>query len=250
MRRKSALKVVSAVCVLALVVNVCIVHSAVSDVRPGKTARAARQYNVAIDAGHQKKQNLSMERIGPNTRRTKYKMAGGATGVSTHQQEYALNLKISKLLQADLEKRGYKVYMVRNRNDVNIGCKARALKINKSGADICIRIHADSYGSSAHGASALYKPRKNSYYSTKDVKNGKRLSSCVLNSMCRKTGAYNRGLFTRNDLTGNNWSKIPVTLVEVGFLSNPGEDRKMNTKKYQQKISTGIANGIDKYFRK
>ena len=52
----------------------------------------------------------------------------------------------------------------------------------------------------------------------------------------------------RDDLTGTNWSKIPVTLIEMGFLSNPAEDKKMQTSAMQKKMVSGIAEGIDAYF--
>ena len=55
-------------------------------------------------------------------------------------------------------------------------------------------------------------------------------------------------MVARDDLTGTNWSKIPVTLIEMGFMSNPSEDRKMQNSKFQVKMARGIANGIDSYF--
>ena len=77
---------------------------------------------------------------------------------------------------------------------------------------------------------------------------GKKLSKCVLNNMCDDAGTYNRGLFVRNDLTGNNWATMPVTLIEVGFMTNPTEDRLLNKKSYQKKLAKGIVAGIDEYF--
>ena len=66
--------------------------------------------------------------------------------------------------------------------------------------------------------------------------------------MCKETGAGNRGIIVRNDLTGTNWSKIPVTLIEMGFMSNKNEDIKMQEKAYQQKLAAGMAKGIDSYY--
>ncbi|MFR2594826.1 MAG: N-acetylmuramoyl-L-alanine amidase family protein [Butyribacter sp.] len=56
-------------------------------------------------------------------------------------------------------------------------------------------------------------------------------------------------MVARDDLTGTNWSKIPVSLIEMGFLSNPSEDRKMQKSNFQTKMAKGIADGIDAYFK-
>ena len=57
-----------------------------------------------------------------------------------------------------------------------------------------------------------------------------------------------RGCIIRDDLTGTNWSEIPVTLIEMGFMSNSAEDRKMQKKTFQNKMAKGMADGIDSYF--
>lgn len=203
---------------------------------------------IAIDAGHQQRGDNSTEPVGPGSSEKKAKVAGGATGVATGTPEYKLTLKVAKRLKRELEARGYGVYMVRSKNNVNISNKKRAQMANKSGADIYIRLHADaSSSSSVVGASALYPSVSNPYVKSLS-KPSKKLSRCILNAYCKSTGIRNRGLVVRNDLTGTNWSKIPVTLIEMGFLSNAGEDRKMQKASMQKKMAAGIADGIDAYF--
>ena len=57
------------------------------------------------------------------------------------------------------------------------------------------------------------------------------------------------GIFERDDLTGFNWSKVPVVLVEMGFMSNYNEDEMMSNKDYQKKMMQSIADGVEEYFK-
>lgn len=218
----------------------------------GARAQAAgeKKIKIAIDAGHQRRANTKLEPIGPGASTRKAKVAGGARGVATKVPEYQLNLSVAKKLQKILQKRGYDVYMIRTSNDVNISNKERALRANKSGADICIRLHADASGSSkVTGASVLYPSSANRYVK-KLSPASKKLSKYIAKAYSKKTGIKNRGIIKRDDLTGTNWSKIPVALVEMGFMTNPTEDRKMQKSSMQTKMATGIADGIDDYFQR
>ncbi len=225
--------------VMFLLVSVVIINANIATAESKKV--------VAIDAGHQAKGDSSTEPIGPGAKTKKAKVAGGTSGISTKVPEYKLTLEVAKKLKKELVSRGYKVVMIRKTNDVNISNKKRALIANKK-ADICIRLHADgNNNSSVYGASALYPSTANKYVG-KLSKKSKKLSECVLNNMCEISGARNRGLMVRDDLTGTNWSTIPVTLIEMGFMSNPAEDKKMQKKSYQKKLVKGMAEGIDEYF--
>ena len=207
------------------------------------------QITVAIDAGHQKKGDTRKEPIGPGSRRKKAKVASGTQGAATKVPESKLTLSVAKRLEQELKKRGYKVYMVRRKQNVNISNKKRALLVNKSGADVCIRLHADAGGKRVRGASALFPTKKNPYVK-KLSKPSKKLSRDVLKKYCKTTGIKNRGLSGRNDLTGTNWSKVPVTLIEMGFMTNKKEDKKMQKSSFQKKMAKGIADGVDSYFGK
>ncbi len=213
-----------------------------------KATTATKKQKIAIDAGHQAVGDSSTEAVGPGSATRKAKVAGGASGVATGVAEYQLNLSVAKKLQNELESRGYEVYMIRSRNKVNISNKKRAKLANKSGADIYIRIHADSSdASSVRGASGLYPSKSNPYVSKLSAKSQK-LTKKILNKYCKATGIRNRGLVARDDLTGTNWSKIPVTLIEMGFMSNASEDRLMEKSSMQRKMARGMADGIDAYF--
>lgn len=66
--------------------------------------------------------------------------------------------------------------------------------------------------------------------------------------MVKNTGAKNRGVTRTDSMSGINWSKVPVTIIEMGFLSNEKEDKLLASSEYQKKIVQGMVNGINKYF--
>ena len=203
---------------------------------------------VALDPGHSGKRNRGVEPIGPGAKTKKAKDSTGTQGVSTRYPEYKLTLSLAKMMKKELEARGYQVVMTRKDNKTAVSCAKRAQIANEKKADIFVRIHADGTSSSSvYGASALYPSSSNPYVGKHSAKS-KKLSQCLLDAMCSKAKAKNRGLTQRDDLTGTNWAKMPVTLIEVGFMTNPKEDALLRKKEYQKKLAVGMVDGIDRYF--
>lgn len=217
---------------------------------PVRPAEAKAKKVIVIDAGHQTHAMSATEPVGPGSSTRKAKVTGGVSGCVTHLPEYKLNLQVAKRLKKELVKRGYKVIMVRTKNNVKLSNVQRAKVANKYKADAFIRIHANSSDNrSVNGALTIAPQSSNKYMSKKNRKKSQSLSKKVLKAMCKATGAKNRGVMYTNSMTGINWCKVPVTIVEMGFMSNPAEDRRMAKASYQKKIVKGIANGIDQFLR-
>lgn len=204
---------------------------------------------IVIDAGHQTQAMSRTEPNGPGSKVKKAMVTGGTSGCRTHLAEYKLNLKVSKKLKDELVKRGYKVVMVRTKNNVRISNVQRSKIANKYKADAFIRVHANSSeASNVKGAMTLAPANNNKYLSKSIRKKSQKLSKKVIKEFCKTTGAKNRGVMYTNTMTGINWSKVPVTIIEMGFMSNPAEEKKLSNASYQKKMVKGIANGIDKFF--
>lgn len=213
-------------------------------------AATSDQKVVCIDPGHQTRANTGQEPIGPGSKETKYKVTGGTTGCATGVPEYKLNLVVAKKLKKELKARGYKVVMTRTKNNVNLSNIERAKIANKAKADVFIRIHANSSDSSSVKGALTCAPQSNNPYLSKSVrKKSQKLSKKVLKYFCKATGAKNRGVMYTNSMTGINWCKVPVTIMEMGFMSNASEDRLMQDKEYQDKMVKGMADGIDAFLK-
>jgi len=203
---------------------------------------------VVIDPGHQRKANLEREPIGPGATATKAKVQSGTSGIDSKTPEYKITLAVAEKLKSRLESYGVKVVMTRETHDVDISNSRRADVANRNEADLFVRIHADgATDPEMHGISTLYPAQTG--WTASISEESLKAARFVQHSVVKTTWGKDNGTVAREDLSGFNWSKVPVILVETGFMSNPKEDALLNDPGYQGKLADGIAKGIADYLR-
>lgn len=212
------------------------------------TKSSSNGYVIVLDPGHSSIVTGGTEPNGPGSSEMKAADSSGTSGVVSGLTEYQLNLIIATKLETELVNRGYTVILTRYDNNTAISCVERAEIANNNNADAFIRLHADgSDDSSASGAMGICITSSNPYVSSM-YSESRILSDDVLNAYVASTGLSSRGVWETDTMTGNNWSEVPCTLLEMGFMTNPNEDSLMADPDFQTKMVTGIANGIDNYF--
>lgn len=207
-----------------------------------------RTQTIVIDPGHSAVVAEGTEPLGPGSTENKAADTSGTSGTVSGLAEYELNLQVSRRLRTELQNRGYTVIMTRDTNDVPLSCIERADVANNNKADAFVRIHANgSEDPSAKGAMTICITPDNQFY-PELYEQARALSDSIINNLSEVTGCENDGVWETDSMSGNNWSKVPATIVEMGYMTNPDEDALMATEDYQKKIAKGIADGIDQYF--
>jgi N-acetylmuramoyl-L-alanine amidase len=209
-----------------------------------KVQKERSEMVIVIDPGHASNTSLEKEPQAPGSTIMKVKEPGGAQGINTKTPEYLVNMEVAVRLKSLLEEKGYTVIMTKTENKQMLGNIARAEVGNKAKADLVIRIHADSSDKSSVNGASMLVPADNE--NTDAIyKISKKYGNIVLNNLINSVGMKNRGVVERNDITGFNWSKVPVILVEMGFQSNVEEDKLLATDTYQDKLAKALSEGID-----
>ncbi len=198
----------------------------------GIVAYSASKYNgvtIVLDAGHGGRD-------------------GGSVGTNgTVEKE--INLAYTLALKEKLVKAGYRVELTRKTDDGLYSefatnkklsdMKARFEIIKKSNPNLMISIHMDSFkDKSAHGASTYYRK-------------GDTASQNVANLIQQSLNTYCNASYTQGkvgDYYILNCSYYTSVLIECGFISNPEEEKLLNTAEYKDQFTTAILKGVMLYF--
>ena len=202
---------------------------------------------IVIDPGHSSTGTSGNEPVSPNSSTTKLKDGLGAAGSYTNIPEHKTNMSVALLVKKELTSKGYNVILTKQDVAESKSNIERADVGNKNNADLVVRIHADSAENSSISGASMHVPANNEYTSS-FYKISKSYGTKILNTYVDEIGIKNRGVIERNDLTGFNWSKVPVVLIEMGFLSNKEDDNFVSNTANHPKIAKAISDGIDKCF--
>ena len=220
-----------------------------STTKPTEKKGKLSGFKVLLDAGHGCSGNYVEPKYkGASDSEVTYENSStGATGVVTKKREGDLTLEIALKLQKKLQNLGADVLMIRTKKTTPMSLVQRAEYGNKHKVDLAFRIHADGLDDqSVNGASTLYPSAE--HINNKIAERSKNIASIIQREYIKSTGLADRGTVERNDLVGFNFTTVPCILLELGFMTNPEEDRKMSDKKFQEKMVDGITNGMIAYY--
>ena len=185
-------------------------------------ARKAHDKIVVVDAGHGG-------------------MDEGTSSSNRRFYEKDIVLNIQKKLSKLLDKTDVTVYYTRTK-DEEISKKARTRLANALQADLFVSIHCNALkgGESTFGVETLYSSHRPRYGELAN----KELADLMLDQVTASTGRKKRGMIQRNGLYLLHHAKVPVTIVEVGYMTSQDDMNFMKKEIGQQKIAEGIYQGI------
>ncbi|TYR73101.1 N-acetylmuramoyl-L-alanine amidase CwlD [Rossellomorea vietnamensis] len=151
-------------------------------------------------------------------------------------QEQGALVILTREEDRDLAPEGMKGYSRRKTEDL----KKRLDLINSSNADLYLSIHLNSIPSGRwSGAQTFYNPK---------FKENKEVATSIQSELIRNLENTKREAKGIQNVYLVKHINKPGALVEIGFLSNPGEKANLMTEKYQQKVAASIYEGVLKYY--
>lgn len=179
----------------------------------------------------------------------------GASYYGTHEK--TLNLSLQNLIKSRLENAGYRVLTTRDK-DTHTDLLPRSSKANNSLADLFVSIHFNaSTNAAAHGIETYYyqyypdyQPQLNkTYHNSKErLDRSAFLANAIQTNLVQKTGAKNNGV-RRNTFAVLRETTAPSVLLELGYLSNAAEHSRLIQASYQDKLASGVVDGILNYYK-
>ena len=162
-------------------------------------------------------------------------------------QEKTVTLAVAQKVKTLLEQSGAKVLMTRQ-TDVDVygpnasavdELKARTMVANNNKADVFVSIHINAFTNPTVGGIATYY-YKNSGYSAMLAKN-------IEDNLAKVSGMQDRGTNAAGFYVLKH-TDMPAVLAELGFISNPSEEKMLTVPQKQQQLAQGIVQGLEDFF--
>lgn len=204
---------------------------------------------VCIDPGHQENGQIVKEPNGPGLPGSTTGKGGMAQGKVTLRKEAIITLETGMILRDLLLQEGATVVMTRETQDVFHTNIERCEIADAAGAHIMLRLHCDSNSNANKTGMSIYAPLNSDYARVvAEPAEYRAMGEAFLDEMKKAVGyelTDKTGFVHLNDnYIGNNWAKMVCFLVEMGYLSNAGEDVKMATPEYQTMLAQGMVEGV------
>jgi len=170
----------------------------------------------------------------------------GAIGPSKIQEK-SITLAVAQKVKTLLERAGAKVIMTRQ-TDVDVygpnatavqELQARANIANVNKADVFVSIHINAFTNPTVGGVANYYYQKTGYDAM--------LAKKIQDNLAQTSGLQDRGINAAGFYVIKR-TEMPAVLAELGFISNPNEERILNTLQFQQNIAQGMVRGLEDFF--
>ena len=162
-------------------------------------------------------------------------------------REKDITLQVSERLARRLSRDGALVVLIRKGDEdfVTPGpgtskkrdLDARLEIIEQKNPEIVISIHVNSFGSQWSGAQTFFQPNS---------EQGAELARLIQDELKAATNT-NREAITINTSYLLNNINVPGCIVELGFLSNPQEEKRLIDPAYQERLAEAIYRGILRY---
>lgn len=163
----------------------------------------------------------------------------GAVSIVDGTTELSVVETTVPMVKALLEQKGYKVLLTRD-EDRYMSLYDRCKYPELAGADVFVSVHANA-------TSNVFAKGIETFKKTSREKSAS-LATSILKHSLALTGAVNRGV-KDYDLYITRESFVPSSLIELGFVSNAVELKKLKDPAYLEKLATGISLGIEEFLK-
>lgn len=160
--------------------------------------------------------------------------------VANGLKEKDVVLDVALRVQKKLTDAGAKVIMTRS-SDVFLELEDRAAIANNSGGSAFVSIHANAAASTAYGTETYYDSQ---YQKEKSLE----LATNIQSNMIKTLGTRDRGVKEAGFYV-IKYTRIPSVLVELGFITNADEAKRMATTSFRDQAASAIVEGLKQYYQ-